>query len=72
MQEADWCVGEILAALDKHGLTRNTLVIFSSDNGPVLDDGYQDGAVEDRHGHQPADGWRAGKYSLFEGERAYR
>lgn len=67
MQEADWCVGRILAALEKYDLTRNTLVIFSSDNGPVLDDGYQDGAVEDQHGHQPAGLWRAGKYSLFEG-----
>ncbi len=67
MQQADWCVGRILEALEAQGLSRNTLVIFSSDNGPVLDDGYQDRAVEDRNGHQPADGWRAGKYSLFEG-----
>jgi arylsulfatase A-like enzyme len=40
--EFDWCVGELLAVLEKHGLTQNTLVIFSSDNGPVVDDGYQD------------------------------
>ena len=38
--EFDWEVGEILAALDKHGLTQNTLVLLTSDNGPVLDDGY--------------------------------
>ena len=42
---ADWCVGEILAALDRLKLTNETLVIFTSDNGPVIDDGYQDDAV---------------------------
>lgn len=44
--EADWCVTEFLKELDKQGLTENTLIIFTSDNGPVLDDGYQDQAVE--------------------------
>ncbi|MDR2472605.1 MAG: sulfatase-like hydrolase/transferase, partial [Tannerella sp.] len=40
--EADWGVGELLDYLDELGLADNTLVIFSSDNGPVVDDGYQD------------------------------
>ena len=44
--ELDWCVGRILDALERNGLTRDTLVLFSSDNGPVLDDGYRDQAVE--------------------------
>ena len=35
IMEIDWSVGEILAALKKHGLDENTLVIFTSDNGPV-------------------------------------
>ena len=34
--EADWCVSEFLKELDKLGLTENTLVILTSDNGPVL------------------------------------
>ncbi len=37
--ELDATVGRILRTLDSLGLTKNTLVIFSSDNGPVLDDG---------------------------------
>src|SRR5215831_19342715 len=36
--ELDWTVGQVLGALDRNGLVRNTLVIFSSDNGPVVDD----------------------------------
>lgn len=64
--QLDWCVGRILETLDRHGLTRNTLVIFTSDNGPVLDDGYKDEAVEKLGDHKPAGPWRGGKYSIFE------
>jgi len=64
--EADWCVGEIMKKLDKEGLLENTLVIFSSDNGPVLDDGYFDDAVEKLGNHTPTGGLRGGKYSLYE------
>ena len=46
IEELDWCVGEVLDALDRLEADRNTLVIFTSDNGPVVDDGYQDEAVE--------------------------
>lgn len=67
MQEADWCVGELMKTLDRLKLTGNTLVIFSSDNGPVVDDGYADGAVETLGDHKPAGPWRGGKYSNFEG-----
>lgn len=63
----DWCVGEILSALDRLQLSAKTLVIVSSDNGPVVDDGYQDGAVENLNGHRPAGPLRGGKYSAFEG-----
>lgn len=65
--QLDWCVGELLAVLERNGLSTNTLVIFSSDNGPVLDDGYKDGAVEKLGGHRPAGPLRGGKYSIFEG-----
>lgn len=65
--QMDWCVGEILAALKRHGLDDNTLVIFSSDNGPVIDDGYEDDAVTKLGDHQAAGPFRGGKYSNFEG-----
>ncbi len=64
--EADWCVGEVLNQLEKLGLLENTLVIFSSDNGPVLNDGYKDQAVELLGDHTPAGPLRGGKYSLFD------
>lgn len=63
----DWCVGELLSSLDKLGLANNTMVILTSDNGPVLDDGYKDAAVEKLGDHKPAGPWRGGKYSAFEG-----
>ena len=65
--ELDWCVGEMLDTLDQLGLAEKTIVIFSSDNGPVLDDGYQDQAVELSEGHRPAGPLRGGKIaSLME------
>ncbi len=63
----DWSTGRILETLDRLKLTSNTLVILSSDNGPVVDDGYKDQAVEKLGGHRPAGDWRGGKYSAFEG-----
>ena len=38
--EADYCVGEFMKTLEAEGLLENTLIVFSSDNGPVLNDGY--------------------------------
>ncbi|MDT4854944.1 Arylsulfatase [compost metagenome] len=60
-------MGEILKALEENGLLKNTLVILSSDNGPVVDDGYHDGAVEQLGSHRPPGPLRGGKYSIFEG-----
>ncbi len=65
--ELDWCVGEILDTLDRLALSKETLIVFCSDNGPVLDDGYKDGAVEKLGDHKPAGPYRGGKYSIFEG-----
>ena len=65
--QADWCVGELLATLDRLKLTEKTLVVFSSDNGPVIDDGYKDEAVTKLGTHKAAGPWRGGKYSNFEG-----
>jgi arylsulfatase A-like enzyme len=64
--QTDWCVGEILAALDRLKLANDTLVIFTSDNGPVIDDGYKDDAVAKLGGHKPSGPFRGGKYSHFE------
>lgn len=63
----DACVGRLLDTLDRLKLTENTLVILSSDNGPVVDDGYKDEAVEKLGDHKPAGPLRGGKYSAFEG-----
>ena len=62
----DHSVGRVLATLERLGLTDNTIVILSSDNGPVVDDGYADGAVENLNGHTPSGPLRGGKYSAFE------
>jgi arylsulfatase A-like enzyme len=64
--EFDWSVGEVLKTLDRLGLAQDTLVIFSSDNGPVVDDGYKDQAAELLGGHKPAGPLRGGKYSAFD------
>jgi arylsulfatase A-like enzyme len=65
--QLDWCVGQILETLDRQGFRERTLVMFTSDNGPVVDDGYEDQAVEKLGNHRPAGPWRGGKYSNFEG-----
>ncbi len=64
--QLDDAVGRVMATLDALELASNTLVIFTSDNGPVVDDGYQDQAVELLGGHKPGGPWRGGKYSAFE------
>ncbi len=64
--EADWCLGEFMKTLDEEGVLENTMIIFSSDNGPVINDGYRDDSVEKLGDHKPAGVLRGGKYSLFE------
>jgi arylsulfatase A len=58
IQEIDWSVGEILAALKKHQLEKDTIVIFTSDNGPWLGYGNHSGTCT---------GLREGKGTVFEG-----
>lgn len=73
MVQLDAAVGSILASLNKHGLEENTIVIFTSDNGPVYDDGYQDGTTvrtstkEVDRGHDASGPYRGGKYQIYEG-----
>lgn len=64
--QMDWTTGQIMKKLEELGLDKNTLVIFTSDNGPVLNDGYEDGAVEKLGNHKPGGIYRGGKYSSFE------
>lgn len=62
--ELDEAVGELMAALERLKLADNTLVIFSSDNGGIMDDGYEDVGNFDH----PCNGnLRGYKGSLFEG-----
>lgn len=65
--EFDACVRALTEALKKAGVYENTLIIITSDNGPVLDDGYRDAAVAKIKKHRPAGPYRGGKYSIFEG-----
>lgn len=64
--QMDWVTGKILKELETLGVDDNTLVVFTSDNGPVLDDGYDDQANELLGNHLPAGPLRGGKYSAYE------
>jgi len=64
--QMDWVTGQIINKLKELGLEDNTLIIFTSDNGPVLNDGYEDSAVEMLGNHDPSGSFRGGKYSAFE------
>ena len=67
IQQLDWATGQILAALERLGVADNTLVLLTSDNGPVLFDGYRDGSAEDVRDHRPAGPLRGWKYLVYEG-----
>ena len=73
MVQLDWAAGEILKAVARWGLDKDTIVIFSSDNGPVYDDGYKDGTTvhtsteEVDRGHDGSGVYRGGKYQIYEG-----
>ncbi len=58
VMEIDWSVGEVLDALKVHGVDENTLVVFTSDNGPWLSYGDHAGSAEPL---------REGKGTMFEG-----
>ena len=62
--EADWCIGELISTLEETKILENTLIILTSDNGPVLNDGYIDNSED--HDHNPMGPFRGGKYSLFQ------
>lgn len=64
--QVDFVVGEIVKKVEELGIANNTIIIFTSDNGPVLDDGYQDKAIELLGTHKPSGVFRGGKYSIYE------
>ncbi|MEN1704408.1 MAG: sulfatase-like hydrolase/transferase [Planctomycetota bacterium] len=66
--EADWSVGQLMDAINRLGISEDTIVVLSSDNGPVMDDGYADGALQNRGTHDPSGPYRGGKYTLWEGD----
>ncbi|MCZ7645556.1 MAG: arylsulfatase [Planctomycetota bacterium] len=61
--EVDWCVGEVMAALERKGLAGNTLLIFTSDNGP---ENFAYDRIRE-HGHYSMDGLRGLKRDTWEG-----
>lgn len=63
----DWTVGALMDRLEALGIADDTLVILSSDNGPILFDGYDDRAVELAGDHAPSGPFSSGKYSIYEG-----
>jgi arylsulfatase A-like enzyme len=63
----DWTVGEVMKTLERLGLDEKTIVILSSDNGAIIDDGYHDQAAELLGNHKPTGVFRGGKYSIYEG-----
>lgn len=64
--QMDWSTGTLMKTLDSLGLSKNTIIIFTSDNGPVLDDGYEDFAEELVGDHKPGGPFKGGKYSEYE------
>jgi arylsulfatase A-like enzyme len=67
IEQIDWETGKIMETLDRLKLTGRTLVLFTSDNGPIFFDGYYDRSKEDANGHKPAGGLRGWKYLVYEG-----
>jgi arylsulfatase A len=64
VMETDWALGEVLRALDRDGLTQNTLVIFTSDNGCSPAANFKELAA---HGHNPSYVFRGRKTDIWDG-----
>lgn len=63
----DWCIGRLVKKLKEEGVYENTMIVITSDNGPVLFDGYWEAAIERQGDHDASGPWRGGKYSRWEG-----
>jgi len=64
--QMDWTTGQVVEKLRELNLLDNTLVIFTSDNGAVLTDGYDDEALKRIGTHKQNGPYRGGKYSIYE------
>lgn len=62
----DYSVGRVVHVLDSLKLRENTIIIITSDNGPILNDGYKDQALELLGEHKPGGNFRGSKYSIYE------
>lgn len=70
MVQLDWTVGKIMQILERHSLSQNTIVIFTSDNGPVNFNDDQSGVVgihSESNAHDASGVWRGGKFQIYEG-----
>jgi arylsulfatase A-like enzyme len=67
INQLDWSVQQIVETLHRLHLEEDTLILFTSDNGPVVNDGYDDGSDRKLGDHKPAGPWRGGKYRIEEG-----
>ena len=67
VNELDWSVGQVLATLDRLKLSDNTLVIFTSDNGGVVNPGNENAAAAMKAGLAINGPLRGGKHSEWEG-----
>ena len=65
VQEIDWSIGEVVAALKKKGQLENTLIIFTADNG--ASEASFSPEMEERFGHNPSHIYKGRKGSLDEG-----
>ena len=68
--QLDWTIGEVMRTLDSLGIADNTLLVFTSDNGPAIDDGYQDEAAM-RLGIRPQASTAAASTAFTKPERAF-
>ena len=64
IHELDWMVGEIVKSLEKNGLTKNTMIVFTSDNGGMLNLGGRDAF---RKGHKINGNLLGFKFGIWEG-----
>lgn len=67
IEEFDYCIEQLIKTLKENGLYQNTILVITSDNGPMVKEGYNDGALENLNGHDPYNQLRGEKYSLHEG-----
>ena len=64
VMQTDAVVGDVLGALERHGMTKNTIVVFTSDNGCSPEANYEELA---QRGHNPSAHFRGQKADIYEG-----